>query len=167
MNKASKYGHNLINILQTEIALVDESELIEHSIMDSVLNNRWDTLELSLEEAGILSIKIESLDNKRNKCIDLLKELFSLGKEDHFYRLTVNLESELRDKLNNLYRELKISVLNLRNMNWRINAYVGTVTGIMKQTLKEIYPNRRGSLYSRAGIIREAGNNPMVLNREL
>ena len=89
------------------------------------------------------------------------------NKDAHFYRLTVNLELKTKNHINDLYRKLKLSVLSLQNMNWRINTYVGTVTGIMKQTLKEIYPNRRGSLYSRSGLIREVESNPMVLNKKL
>ncbi len=157
----------LMTILEKEIELVDSFSLAEGLIMESVLNSNWDNLESAINQTKDLSVLINILDSKREACVGLLRESTGHDKNDHFYRLTANLDIEKKDKVNDLYRMLKLSVLNLQNINWRIDAYVGTVTGIMKQTLKEIYPNRRGSLYSKTGTIREADNNPMVLNRKL
>jgi len=157
----------LIVILEKEIELIKTFTKIEGIIMDSIITNNWDILESNIEQTKDISRDIEKLDKARETCIELLREEVGEDINTHFYRLTVNLETGLKNKLNDLYRELKLSVLNLQNINWRIDTYVGTVTGIMKQTLKEIYPNRRGSLYSRSGIIREVDNNPMVLNKRL
>ena len=158
---------HLNKILEKEIELIDNFAVAEGSIMDSIITNNWDILGLAINQAEALSISIEALDKKREICVERLRE--STGEDDsvHFYRLTADLEADKRDQINDLYRKLKLSVLNLQNMNWRINTYVSTVTGIMKQTLKEIYPHRRGSLYSKTGTIREADSNPMVLNKKL
>ena len=167
MIEATDNTENLIKILGKEIELVDSLTVAEGLIMDSVLNNNWDTLELAIKQAEGISGLIEALDRERDFHVERLRELSGEKSGAHFYRLNIGLEIEQRDRLNELYRKLKLSVLNLQNMNWRIDAYVGTVSGIMKQTLKEVYPNRRGSLYSKSGIIREAQSNPMVLNRKL
>jgi hypothetical protein len=167
MIEATDNTEHLSKILEKEIELIDSFTVIEGSIIDSVINNNWDILESVINKAEGLSLLIEALDKKRAICVQTLRE--STGEDDsaHFYRLTAGLETEQKDQINDLYRKLKLSVLNLQNMNWRIDTYVGTVTGIMKQTLKEIYPHRRGSLYSKTGTIREAESNPMVLNRKL
>ena len=157
----------LINILEKEIELVRTFTETEGIIMDSVIANNWDVLESGLDQTKDISWEIEKLDKAREVCIELLREEAGEDINAHFYRLTVNLDTDIKNRLNDLYRDLKLSVLNLQNINWRIDTYVGTVTGIMKQTLKEIYPNRRGSLYSRSGMIKEADNNPMVLNKKL
>ncbi len=157
----------LIDILEKEIDFVNKFTEIEKSILDSVIANNWDTLEKSITKSDNISQIIERLDNQRDICVETLRDQMGEDESTHFYRLTSNLEPEYKNKINDLYRVLKLSVLNLQNMNWRIDAYVGTVTGIMKQTLNEIYPNRRGSLYSRSGIIKEADHNPMVLNKKL
>ncbi|MCK5202171.1 MAG: hypothetical protein KAR21_27650 [Spirochaetales bacterium] len=166
INTTDTAGH-LIDIITKEIELIDSFTVVEASIMDSVINNNWDFLEAAITQAEGISGLIEALDRERDFHVEKLRESSGEDKSAHFYRLTARLETEQRDKLNELYRKLKLSVLNLQNMNWRIDAYVGTVTGIMKQTLKEIYPNRRGSLYSKSGTIREAESNPMVLNKKL
>ncbi len=160
-------AEHLIDIITRETELIDNFSSVEASIMDSVINNNWDTLELELNQVEKLSGLIEVLDQKREFAVETVRTAIGEKSGTHFYRLTMGLESEQRDRLNELYRKLKLSVLNLQNMNWRIDAYVGTVTGIMKQTLKEIYPNRRGSLYSKTGSLREAQSNPMVLNKKL
>ena len=160
-------AEQLIDILEKEIVLVKAFTEVENTIMDSVIINNWDVLESNIEQTQDISRDIEKLDKAREACIELLREEAEEDINSHFYRLTVNLDTDIKNKLNDLYRDLKLSVLNLQNINWRIDSYVGTVTGIMKQTLKEIYPNRRGSLYSRSGILKEADNNPMVLNRKL
>lgn len=167
MMESLENTEHLIEILEKEIELVNSFTEVENSILDSVIANNWDILESSINQTHDISLAIESLDKKREVCVELLREELGEGSDTHFYHLTINMESGRKNKINDLYRALKLSVLNLQNMSWRIDTYVGTVTGIMKQTLKEIYPNRRGSLYSRSGIIREAESNPMVLNRKL
>jgi hypothetical protein len=158
---------HLIDIMTKEIELIDKVSLVEASIMDSVLNNNWGNLEQDLDRTKKLSELIENLDQQRESLVRNIKEELSEEQNVHFYRITTRLKEKNRDKLNELYRKLKLSVLNLQNINWRIDAYVGTVSGIMKQTLKEIYPNKRGSMYSKSGSIREADSNPMVLNKKL
>ncbi len=167
MMESLENTEQLIKILEKEIELVNSFTKLENSILDSVIANNWNTLESFINQTKDISLAIESLDQERAICVELLREELGEDSETHFYHLTVNMESEKKNRINDLYRKLKLSVLNLQNMNWRIDTYVGTVTGIMKQTLKEIYPNRRGSLYSRSGVIREADNNPMVLNKKL
>lgn len=157
----------LIAILGKEIELIDSFSHAEELIMESVLNSNWDNLEMAINQTKELSVLINTLDKQRDDCVEILRESAGENDDIHFYRLTAKLEINQKNKVNDLYRTLKLSVLNLQNINWRIDAYVGTVTGIMKQTLKDIYPNRRGSLYSKTGTIREAENNPMVLNRKL
>jgi FlgN protein len=167
MRESLENTDHLIEILTKETKLVKKITTLENSIMESIIANNWNDLESLLNQTRDISTSIEGLDKQREICIEILKMETGEHHSAHFYRLTVNLDSVKKNKLNDLYRDLKLSVLNLQHMNWRIDAYVGTVTGIMKQTLKEIYPNRRGSLYSRSGILKEADNNPMVLNRKL
>jgi len=157
----------LMDILEKEIVLVKAFTEVESTIMNSIIASNWDILESSISLTQNIALDIEKLDIQRAVCINQLRDGMEEDKSAHFYHLTVKLDSESKDKLNDLYRSLKLAVLNLQNINVRIDAYVGTVTGIMKQTLNEIYPNRRGNLYSRTGIVKEADSNPMVLNKKL
>ncbi len=157
----------LMEILEKEINLVNSFIVVDNLIMDSIVNNNWDILEPEINKTKKLSHAIEKLDKKREASIDILRKETASDSDAHFYHLTVNMEENTRNKINNLYRNLKLSVLNLQNINWRIDTYISTVTGIMKHALKEIYPNRRGSMYSKSGAIKEVGSNPMVLNRKL
>ncbi|MDA3938633.1 MAG: hypothetical protein PF693_04905 [Spirochaetia bacterium] len=167
MMESLENTEQLIHILEKEIELINSFILVENTIMESVISNNWDVLETSINLTKDISFSIEALDKQRIDCVEILRKEVGEDIGAHFYRLTINLKIEQKNKINDLYRSFKLSVLNLQNMNWRIDNYVSTVTGIMKQTLNEIYPNRRGSLYSRSGIIKEAESNPMVLNRKL
>lgn len=167
MIKATDNTEHLIKILDKEIELIDSFTVVEASIMDSVINNNWDFLEAAIIQAEGITGLIEALDRERDFHVEKLRESSGEDKSAHFYRLTAGLEPKQKDRINELYRKLKLSVLNLQNINWRINTYAETITEIMKKTLKEVYPNRRGSLYSRSGTIREAEGNPMVLNKKL
>ena len=157
----------LMEILEKEVNLVNSFIAVDNLIMDSIVNNNWDVLEPAIKKTKKLSHSIEKLDKRREVCVDILRKETDSDSDAHFYHLTVNMEEDTGNKVNNLYRDLKLAVLNLQNINWRINTYISTVTGIMKHTLKEIYPNRRGSMYSKTGAIKEAESNPMVLNRKL
>ena len=166
INTTEKAEH-LINILKDEIELINGFAKIENTIMDSVINNSWDGLQASICRSEDISLELESLEMQRENSLNSIREITGLDADSSFYRITVELETETREQVNDLFRVLKLSVLNVQNITWRIDTYLSTVTGIMKQTLKEIYPNRRGSLYSKSGIIKEADSNPMVLNKKL
>ena len=157
----------LMEILEKEVNLVNSFIAVDNLIMDSIVNSNWDILEPAINKTKKLSHSIEKLDKKREASIDVLRKETASDSDAHFYHLTVNMEEGTGNKINNLYRDLKLSVLNLQNINWRIDTYISTVTGIMKHALKEIYPNRRGSMYSKSGAIKEAESHPMVLNRKL
>ena len=166
INTTEKAEH-LINILKDEIELINGFAKIENTILDSVVNNSWDGLQASICRSEDISLELESLEMQRENSLNSIREITGLDADSSFYRIAVELEPGTRKQVNDLYRVLKLSVLNVQNITWRIDTYVGTVTGIMKQTLKEIYPNRRGSIYSNTGTIREGDSNPMVLNKKL
>ena len=167
MINTTEIAEHLITVLKDEIELINSFAKIEKTILNSVVNCSWDGLESAIRRSQDISLELESLEIERENSLMAIREIKGLDADFGFYRITVELESEVSVELNNLFRVLKISVMNVQNITLRIDAYVGTVTGIMKQTLKEIYPNRRGSMYSRTGVIREAESNPMVLNRKL
>ena len=167
MIKATEKTEHLISVIKDEIELINGFAKIENTILDSVVNSSWDGLQASIRRSEDISLELESLEMQRENILDSIREITGLDEDSTFYRITVKLEPEIRDRVNDLFRVLKLSVLNVQNITLRIDTYLGTVTGIMKQSLKEIYPNRRGSLYLKSGIIKEADSNPMVLNREL
>ena len=64
MNEASRTVQRLSDILQKETELMESFEMTERAVMNSVLNNSWDTLESSLSRADGLALRIESLDRR-------------------------------------------------------------------------------------------------------
>ena len=167
MIKATEKAEHLISVIEDEIELMNGFAKIENAILDSVVNNSWDGLQASISRSDDISLELESLEIQREDLMDSLCKIAGLDPDSSFYRITVGLEPEVKNRVNDLFRVLKLSVLNVQNITSRIDTYVGTVAGIMKQTLKEIYPNTRGLLYSKSGSILEAQSNPMVLNKKL
>ncbi len=167
MIESTENSGKLIEIFRKELSLLKRFVAEDKIILDSIINNNWDILESAINKTKKLSLSIEKLDKQREHCVNILRDATGEGADSHFYKLTVTMDEKTGKEVNDLYRELKLAVLNLQNINWRIDTYISTVTGIMKHTLKEIYPNRRGSLYSKSGAIIEAESNPMVLNKKL
>ena len=167
MIKATEKAEHLIRVIKDEIDLINGFAKIENTILDSVINNSWDGLQAAISRSEDISLEMESLEIQREDLLGSIRETAGLDADSTFYRITVELELDIKDRINDLFRVLKLSVLNVQNITLRIDTYLDTVTGIMKQSLKEIYPNRRGSLYSKSGTIREAESNPMVLNKKL
>ena len=120
MIESTDNTEHLIKILEKEIELINSFAAAEGLIMDSVLQNNWDNLEMAINQAEGFSGLIAALDREREFYVERLRALSGEESGAHFYRLTTSLETVQRDQLNELFRKLKLSVLNLQNINWRI-----------------------------------------------
>ncbi len=157
----------LTEIMKKEVDQLTRFAAIGESIMQDVLEKDWENLQVHLTLSNTLSQSIESAESERDLLYRGIKESLYAAENDNFYQVVSKLEPEKRDGLTEAFRNLKLALLQAQGASWRIEAYVASAGNTMKELMNRIFPHRKGTLYSRSGAAREAGNNPLVLNKKL
>ncbi len=154
-------------VMQKEIDQLGKYVSVGESIMKNLMDKDWENLQVHLTLSGTLSQNIEATEAERNRIYGSLKSSCAASENANFYQVVSVLEPESRKNLTEQFRALKLVLLQAQGISWKIEAYVSSAGSTMKELMNRIFPHRKGTLYSRNGIVREAENNPMVLNRKL
>ena len=120
-----------------------------------------------IQDANPLIEQINSTEKKRNDAYVKLRNHFNYKEDASFYHLVVNFPEDERDLFAELFRSLKLAAFKIQGVTGGIDSYVSNVSDSMHQILNELFPARKGKLYSKAGSPKEAEMNPMVLNHQL
>lgn len=158
---------NLTEIMKKEIDQLTRFAATGESIMQNLMDKDWESLQVHLILSNTLSQSIQSAESKRDLLYRELKESLSASENDSFYQVVSKLEPKKREGMTDTFRNLKLALLQAQGVSWRIEAYVASAGSTMKELMNRIFPHRKGTLYSRNGAAKEAGNNPMVLNKKL
>ena len=121
----------------------------------------------SIDKLTDVMRKEVTAESERDRLYNDLKELLNADENANFYQVVSGLNPEERKSLTIEFRNLKLALLQAQGVSWRIEAYVASAGNTMKELMNRIFPHRKGTLYSRNGLAKEAGNNPMVLNKKL
>jgi hypothetical protein len=84
-----------------------------------------------------------------------------------FEELLTRLPPEDRDELFGLYRQLKLAVIRVKGNAGLLGFYLRSLSGTVQKVLEELFPHRRGTIYSRSGKSRDAGEDSMVVHRHI
>ncbi|MBN2509288.1 MAG: hypothetical protein JXB03_03385 [Spirochaetales bacterium] len=160
-------GKNLANLMQREVTLLEEFARIEKSIRSHIHESDWDGLNDDLSMIEPVTAQINETEEGRHKVFTSL--CGSLGKEpwEGFYHIIVHLEPGQRDECARLYRVLKLSVLTIQGITFSIDAHVRAVSLTVGKALDQLFPHRKGKLYSKTGTSVAADAGPMLVNHRL
>jgi len=167
MEKTVEIIEELTSVMQREIELLGKYASIGDKIMRNLMDKDWENLQVHLTLSKTLSQSIEDTEAERD---NLYRELVSesgVPESANFYQVVSTIDPDQRRVLVEKFRDLKLILLQAQGISWRIETYVASASGTMKELLNRMFPHRKGALYSRHGIIREADNNPMVVNKKL
>lgn len=164
MLKISKRKENFKHLLAKEIKCINSLAEEEEKIHKFLLAKNWMKLDRQLKKIEKSTAEISSIEKRRQKVYEEIREGLGKSESDRFYDILVSFEAEERKEFSDLYRQLKVSVSRVRSLTGGLDAYVHSARSTMKEVIEELYPERRGILYSNDGMVREAGENPLVLN---
>jgi len=157
----------LRNSMEEEILLLNEFCREEEKIKDYIVKKNWEGLNRTIRNANPLIEQINTIEKKRNTAFVELRNHFGFNGEAGFYHVIVNFAEGERDIFADLYRNLKLSAIRIQSVTGGIDSYVSNVSGSMNSILDELFPARRGKIYSKQGNPTELEINPMVLNHNL
>ena len=162
-----KTAEHLTNILQQEVegfsSAIERAEIIRSSIF----KHDWQQLTDSLEKMERLGGYLAALEKERVHVFEKLRNEVHASPSDGFYTVVVQLPREEQDSLSDLFRRLKTQVIQLQGVIWSVDAYTRSISATIYDILQEIFPHKRGTMYSKSGKKRKAGNDPLVVNHQL
>ena len=92
-----------------------------------------------------------------------LQRSIQAGEQEGFTEIVAHLPAEDRDELLTLYRHLKASVIRVKASAGLLNYYVQSMSEALRQILEELFPHRKGKMYSRTGKPQEPGDESLML----
>ena len=151
-------------LLLKEIEVLERIPPLQRLIRDAVIKREWTDYEVLMQSLGEIGVQFEILDTEREALFTTLAD----GEEpESFYAWAARLPDREREEISGLYRKLKMITLQIKIANDTLMEYLrearSTVTGL----LEKAYPDRRGKMYSRRGIEREADMRSVMVNRSL
>ncbi len=149
---------------ETELftSLRDEMDRLRDSFQDK----KW-TAGLTLAQ-GIerYSRKLEEADEARDIAFMQLRDGLGLSEETTFSAMLPSLPAEERGGLETSWRDLRTSVVRLKTATSRMRYSAEALADTFNKALEEIFPHRRGKIYSRRGKTTSV-NDAHIVDRKL
>jgi hypothetical protein len=153
--------------MKFEFALLESFRRTELELKNGINRKDWDGLERCIQKMRELSVELVAVEDKRNHAFLELRDLVGEAETANFYQVIVHLSVEERETLAELYRAMKFAAIGIRSVTYCIDEHLQTINGTLQQILNELFPYRKGNLYSNQGERREASQNPMIVNQRL
>jgi hypothetical protein len=158
---------SLTSLMKRETALLEHMVGYELALKESVMTHNWTGLELAQRKMSPILEKLAIVEQERQAVFDRLRNAVGRKPEAGFYEIFVHFECAGRESAVDAYRTLKFTVLEFQGVTNSIDIYLKTITGVMREIFAELFPFRRGNLYTRKGTTTKAQTNPMVISRRL
>jgi AAA+ ATPase superfamily predicted ATPase len=72
-----------------------------------------------------------------------------------------------RDELFALYRQLRLALIRVKGNAGLLGFYLRSLSETLQKVLEELFPHRKGRIYSRSGKAREAEDDSLVVYRHV
>jgi hypothetical protein len=155
-------------ILLQEIEILKKITSLQNMIWNAVTSREWTDFEVHIGAIGALGAEFDALDRKR----EALFLQFSAGgvnggEQARFYAFAAAFPGDLRGKLADTYRNLKMETLKVRMFNDTILGYLNSIRTTVAGMLDAAFPEYRGRLYSRGGKEVPRDMRSVMLNRHV
>jgi len=157
----------LTRILNQEVEGFTSAVSRAEAIRTSIFRHDWKTLSHNLEKMDKLSGYLTALEKERIHVFEKLRREVGESGDSGFYTVVVKLPREEQDMLAKLFRQLKGLVIQLQGVTWSIDAYTRSLSSTIYDILQEVFPHRRGTMYSKTGRKRTNDSDPLVVNHQL
>ena len=163
MENTAAFSINLFSIaLIKEIELLERIPPLQTLIRDAVIKREWTDYELFMQSLGEIGAQFEGMETERET---MFKALQAGEENESFYAWAAKLPKREQEEISGLYRKLKMITLQIRIANDTLMEYLREAKTAVSGLLERAYPDRRGKMYSRKGIEREADMRSVMVNR--
>jgi hypothetical protein len=151
-------------ILIRETELMKQIASLQSEVWNAVINRVWTDFEAQIRAINTLSAEFDALESEREALLPAFyhdNNRFDAG----FYALVAEFPDELRNKLTEVFRELKMETIRVRISNDNLLSYLTEMKATITGFLEMAFPDRMGRLYSRQGTQIPQDMRSMVLNQ--
>jgi hypothetical protein len=152
------------NVLRNQIDLLERYCQEEREMRQHLLDRSWPELERVLGRMDGLSRELSDAEEERLEAFEELRRELGAGEEDNFYHVIAHLPADERADYAQLYRRLKMCIVSIRSVTAGIDSYATEKAATLHGVLRELFPHRKGKIYSRNGAPRRQDDNPVVLD---
>ena len=149
--------------LRAEASTLKDFAELQRGLQQSISKRQWTELTKEIDALRRLAEKIEILEEDRVQAFQSLKTSLKARDEDSFTEIVAHLPAKDRDELLALYRHLKAAVIRVKASAGLLNYYVQSMSEALRQILEELFPHRKGKMYSRTGKPKEPGDESLML----
>ncbi|MDR2552467.1 MAG: hypothetical protein LBD31_04785 [Treponema sp.] len=157
------YSRDVSLVLQKEAELLEQLPPLQVQIREAVIKREWADYQKLMEAAGRVGSAVEALEAEREVLFAALTGEYP-GPEP-FYAHAAALPRREREELTARYRRVKMISLQVKLSNDLLMEYLREARAAVAGLLESAYPDRRGRLYSRRGVEREADMRSVMVNR--
>jgi hypothetical protein len=157
----------LVNLMRGECALLHQFHDAETSMKERIHHKDWNGLDSVIGEMTQLADDLVKIENARHEAFTALREGVDEESDATFYQVVVRLPAHERDLLTELYRAMKFSVFGIQSISYNIGDEVRTMNDTVHDIIGELYPHRKGRLYTKSGSKQQDGSNPLLVDHEL
>jgi DNA polymerase III delta prime subunit len=149
---------------ESELFLVMGREV--DRLRDSVQEKKWGQGLAIAQGLERFAGKVEEADTARDGAYAALCSTMGIPPDSVFSILLSRVSAEQRNLLENRWRSLRTSVIHLGTASNRLRYYAEALGGTLGRVLEEIFPHRRGRIYSRRGTATSV-NDSLLVDRKL
>jgi AAA+ ATPase superfamily predicted ATPase len=164
-------------ILREEAHALREFAAGQKRLQELIGKRQWTKIETQIVELKSLASLAETLENQRFHTYQQLKASLGIGAErtrksgqeeaESFAQIVTRLPHSDRDELFGLYRQLKLAVIRVKGNAGLLGFYLRSLSETLQKVLEELFPHRKGRIYSRSGKARDAGDDSLVIHRHV
>lgn len=160
------HARSLAKAMDVEAGLLNDYSTRLQELQRIIGKRNWDAVEKGIAALRNLAGEVETAETARVEAFRALKAEHFLPAEEHFDQVAERLEAPERDELRELARRLKIAVVRVKGSSGLLGYYVSSALQARHQVLEELYPHRKGRLYSRSGRARSTADESLMLDRK-
>ncbi len=160
-------SEKLAGLMEEETGILNEICCEEEKLQKALRKNSWDEMETIIKGLNPLSVKMEKVEAERDKIYRKLKVKLNKSEKDGFYAVAMHMKGMTRENCLSGYRKMKIALLKMQGITAGIDQYVRIVGETSRLVLDEVFPHRKGKIYSNNGIAKPVQADPMVFSRHL
>ena len=153
--------------MKQEISLLEEFRAKEELLRGVLKSGDWERLSELMEGMNRIADWIDSSEIKRQELYAIFCGRSRDEDEIPFYQAIAELPEDTRTECAELYRSLKFATVKIRGLTWSLDSHIRSVSETMHTVLNELFPYRKGRLYSRHGTAKTADTEPLVVNQHL
>ncbi|MBN2351864.1 MAG: hypothetical protein JXD23_04775 [Spirochaetales bacterium] len=158
---------NFIQSMKDEAGHLISFASLEEEMQRLVGERRWDGLENAILRLRKKSDAVDRSEEERVRSFQMLKVALGIPDNAGFFKLLPFIQEENRRTLTEAYRKLKLAVYAVKGATLRLSYYFQSYSETVKKIMGEIFPHRKGKLYSHTGRPTGTIDERLVLDKHM